>query len=194
MLDSPRLPTQWDPGIPDSTPRHHNYGNLSSLRTETGMALPATPLLPGRFPSEKSVLDLAGVRLGNIQRITDDLMSRHKDAENDVLGANLFDEARNTQQFPCRIEVTPTADPSSSVPRYRFNTDYADHLMGIMEATAEMLNAYFQAAESERTFSFGNSSFYNDRLFMDLLYAEWATAFVARRFETRLLRCLQRAH
>ena len=101
---------------------------------------------------------------------------------------NLLDEARNTQQFPCRIEVTPTTDPSSSVPQYRFNTGYADHLLSVMEATAEVLNAYFQAAESERTFSFGNSSFYDDRPFMDLLYSEWATAFIAKRFETRLLR------
>jgi hypothetical protein len=64
-------------------------------------------------------------------------------------------------------------DPSSSVPRYRFNTGYADHLLSIMEATAEVLNAYFQATESERTFSFRNSSFYNDWPFTDLLYSEW---------------------
>ena len=66
---------QWDPGIPDSIPRHHNYGNFSLIRAETIMALPATPQLPGRFPSEKSALDLAGVHLGHIQHITDDLMS-----------------------------------------------------------------------------------------------------------------------
>ena len=151
------------------------------------MALPAAPPLPGRFPSEKSALDLAGVRLGNIQCITDDLMSRCEDAENDVLGAllNLLNKARNTQQFPCRIEVTPTTNPSSSVLRYRFNTGYADHLLSIMEVTAEVLNAYFQAAKSEHTFR--NSSFYDDRPFTDLLYSEWATAFVAKRFETRLL-------
>ena len=80
------------------------------------------------------------------------------------------------------------------MPRYRFNTGYADHLLSVMEATAEVLNAYFQAAESERTFSFGNSSFYDDRPFTDLLYSEWATAFVAKRFETRLLQRLLRAH
>ena len=196
VLDSPRSPTQWDPGIPDSIPGHHNYGNISLFCVETGMALPTTPPLPGRFPSEKSALDLAGICLGNIQRITDDLMSRHEDAENDILGEllNLLDEARNTQQFPCRIEVTPITDLSSSVPWYRFNTGYADHLLGVMEVTAEALNAYFQAAESEHTFSFGNSTFYDDRPFMDLLYSEWATAFVARHFETRLLRCLQRVH
>ena len=119
MLDSPRSPTQWDPGIPDPIPGHYDYGNISLFRVETGMALPATPPLPGRFPSEKSALDLAGIRLGNIQRITDDLTSRREDAENDVLGAllNLLDEARNTQQFPCRIEVTPMTNPSSSVLR-----------------------------------------------------------------------------
>ena len=187
---------QWDPGIPDSIPGHHDYGNFSLIRAEAGMALPATPPLPGRFPPEKSALDLAGVRLGNIQRITDDLTSRREDAENDVLGAlqNLLDKARNTQQFPCRIEVTPTTDLSSSMPRYRFNTGYVDHLLSIMEATTEVLNAYFQAAESKGTFSFGNSSFYNDRPFTDLLYSEWATAFVAKCFETRLLRHLLRAH
>ena len=75
VLDSPRSPMQWDPSIPDSIPRHHDYGNFSLIRAETGMALPATLLLPGRFPSEKSALDLASVCLGNIQRITDDLMS-----------------------------------------------------------------------------------------------------------------------
>ena len=107
---------------------------------------------------------------------------------------NLLNEARNTQQFLHRIEVTSTTDPSSSVPWYRFNTGYADHLLSVMEVTAEVLNAYFQAAESERTFSFGNSSFYDDRPFTDLLYSEWATAFVAKCFETRLLRCLLRAH
>ena len=63
-----------------------------------------------------------------------------------------------------------------------------------MEATAEVLNAYFQATESERTFSFGNSSFYDDWPFTDPLYSEWATAFIAKRFETQLLRCLLRAH
>ena len=132
---------------------------------------------------------MASVRLGNIQRITDDLTSRHENTENDIVGAllNLLDEARNAQQFPRRIEVTPTTDPSSSVPRYRFNTGYADHLLSVMEATAEVLNAYFQAAESERTFSFGNSSFYDNRPFTDLLYSEWATAFVAKCFETQLL-------
>ena len=66
---------QWDPGIPDSIPGHHNYGNFSLIRAETIMALPATPQLPGRFPSEKSALDLAGIHLGHIQHITDDLMS-----------------------------------------------------------------------------------------------------------------------
>ena len=153
------------------------------------MALPTTPPLPGRFPSEKSALDLAGVRLGNIQCITDDLMSRHEDAENNVLGVllNLLDKARNTQQFWCRIEVTPITDPSSSVPWYRFNTSYADHLLGIMEVTAEVLNVYFQATESKCTFSFGNSTFYDDQPFTDLLYSEWATAFIARRFKTWLL-------
>ena len=75
VLDSPRSPTQWDPGIPDSIPGHHDYGNFSLIRAETGMALPTTPPLPGRFPSEKSALDLAGVCLGNIQHITDDLTS-----------------------------------------------------------------------------------------------------------------------
>ena len=107
MLDSPRSPTQWDPSIPNSIPRHHDYGNISLFCIETGMALPATPPLPGRFPSEKSALDLAGICLGNIQCITEDLMSQHKDAENDILGVllNLLNEARNTQQFPCRIEV-----------------------------------------------------------------------------------------
>ena len=196
VLDSPRSPTQWDPSILDSIPGHHDYSNFSLICTETGMALPAAPPLPGRFPSEKSALDLAGIRLGNIQHITDDLMSRREDAENDVLGAllNLLNEARNTQQFPCRIEVTPTTDPSSSVLRYRFNTGYADHLLSIMEATAEVLNAYFQAAKSEHTFSFRNSSFYDDRPFTDLLYSEWATAFVAKCFETRLLQHLLRAH
>ena len=162
------------------------------------MALPTTPPLPGRFPSGKSALDLAGVRLGNIQHITDDLTSQceGEDAENDVLGVllNLLDEARNTQQFLCRIEVTPMTNPSSSVLRYRFNISYADHLLSIMEVMAEVLNVYFQAAESECTFSFGNSSFYNDWPFTDLLYSEWATAFVAKHFETRLLRCLLRAH
>ena len=66
---------QWDPGIPDSIPGHYDYGNFSLIHAETGMALPATPPLPGRFPSEKSALDLAGICLGNIQCITDDLMS-----------------------------------------------------------------------------------------------------------------------
>ena len=75
VLDSPRSPMQWDTGIPDSIPRHHHYGNFSLIRAEAGMALPATPPLPGRFPPEKSTLDLAGVRLGNIQCITDDLTS-----------------------------------------------------------------------------------------------------------------------
>ena len=68
--------------------------------------------------------------------------------------------------------MTPMTDPSSSVPWYRFNTGYADHLLSIMEVTAEVLNAYFQATKSERTFSFGNSSFYDDWPFTDLLYSE----------------------
>ena len=196
MLDSPRSLTQWDPGIPNSIPRHHDYSNISLIRAKTRMALPTTPLLPGRFPSEKSALDLAGVCLGNIQHITDDLMSRCEDAENNVLGVllNLLDEARNTQQFLCRIEVTPMTDPSSPVPWYRFNTGYADDLLSIMEATAEVLNVYFQAAESERTFSFGNRTFYNDWPFTNLLYSEWATAFVAKCFETRLWWRLLRVH
>jgi hypothetical protein len=63
-----------------------------------------------------------------------------------------------------------------------------------MEATAEVLSVYFQAEESKCTFSFRNSTFYDDRPFMDLLYSEWATAFIVRHFETRLLQCLQRAH
>ena len=123
-------------------------------------------------------------------------MSQREDAENNVLGAlqNLLDKARNTQQFPCRIEVTPMTNPSSSMPRYRFNTGYVDHLLSVMEVTAEVLNVYFQAAESERTFSFGNSSFYDDRPFMDLLYSEWATAFVVEHFETWLLQHLLRVH
>ena len=196
VLDSPRSPMQWDPGIPNPNPRHHDYGNISLICAETGMALPTTPLLPGRSPSEKSALDLAGIHLGNIQHITDDLMSQHEDAENDILGVplNLLNEARNTQQFPHRIEVTPMTDLSSSMLQYRFNSGYADHLLSIMEATAEVLNAYFQAAKSKHTFSLGNSAFYDDRPFMVLLYSEWATAFIAKRFETRLLWRLLRVH
>ena len=196
VLDSPRSPMQWDPGIPDSIPGHHNYSNFSLIRAKTRMAPPTTPLLPGRFPSEKSALDLAGICLGNIQHITDDLMSQREDAENDILGAllNLLNEARNTQQFLHRIEVTPMTDLSSSMLRYRFNTGYADHLLSIMEATAEVLNAYFQAAKSKHTFSFGKSSFYDNWPFTDLLYSEWATAFIAKCFETWLLRCLLKVH
>ena len=80
------------------------------------------------------------------------------------------------------------------MPWYRSNTGYADHLLGVMEVTAEVLNVYFQAAESEYTFSFRNSTFYDDQPFMDLLYSEWATAFVVRHFKTWLLQHLQRAH
>ena len=47
-----------------------------------------------------------------------------------------------------------------------------------MEVTAEMLNMYFQAVDSECIFSFGNSTFYKGWPFMDLLYSEWAMAFV----------------
>ncbi len=195
VLDSPKSSTQWDPGISDADPR--SYAEVNPFHSETEWALPATPPLPSnKFSSAKSALDLEGARLGNIGRVTDELMRRRDAAEDDVLGAlqGLLDEEKNAQQFPHRIEAMPTTDPSSSVPRYRLNTSYADHLLCVMELSSSALNAYFLAAECGRTFSYGSSSFYDERPFEDLLYSEWATALVARRFETRLLKRLQSAH
>ena len=80
VLDSPRSPMQWNPGIPDSIPRSYSYGDVSLFRVETGAAQPATPPLPGRFPPAKSTLDSTSACLRNIQLITDDLMCRCKDA------------------------------------------------------------------------------------------------------------------
>jgi hypothetical protein len=83
------------------------------------MAQPATlPLRISKFPSEKSIIDSEKTRLGNIEEVTAELMHQHNAVEDDLLGAlqNILDEAKNTQQFPHRIEAVPTADPSSSVP------------------------------------------------------------------------------
>ena len=123
-LDSPRSPTQWDPGIPESSAGNYNYGNVSLFRIE--MALPATPPLPGCLPTVKSALDLTSIHLGNIQHITDNLVHRCKNVENDILGAlqGLQDKAPIALQFLHRIEAIQPADPSSSVPRYRFNSGY----------------------------------------------------------------------
>ena len=118
VLHSPWTSTQWDPGIPGSIPG--SYIEINPFHAENEMALPAMPPLQrSRFPSEKSVLNSERTCLESVEQITTELMHRFDAKENNVLGAlqSLFDETKDAQQFPHKIEAIPTANPSSSVPQ-----------------------------------------------------------------------------
>jgi hypothetical protein len=63
-----------------------------------------------------------------------------------------------------------------------------------MDLSANALNAFLAASASRRTFSFGDSSFYDGKCFEDLLYHDWVTLPVVRRFEQRVLKRLRSAY
>jgi hypothetical protein len=96
--------------------------------------------------------------------------------------------------FPQRIvELQPT-DDLRRVPWYRFHTAYPEHLLATMGLMADCLNTFLYVTGSRQTFTFGTSISYNDLTFEELLYHEWVTMHIARRFEQQLLKQLQSAY
>ena len=52
-----------------------------------------------------------------------------------------------------------------------------------MRLTSDSLNAFLLASGSQRTFTFGSSTFFGNLTFEELLHNKWATIFVTQRFE-----------
>ena len=101
----------------------------------------------------------------------------------------LFNQSERLRTFPSFI--TETQDKEGTK-RYKFQPDYADHLMLAMQLVGDILNDYLQAAGKTRTFLFGRSSHY-EMEFADLVYRQWATRLILESFEHILLGRIQLA-
>jgi hypothetical protein len=150
-----------------------------------------TPELPAINPTSDSLVEL---RLTSIQAVAAVIRDR-RNSSADVLGSLrvTFEPSLVNEFFPQKFVEYQPSDESQRAPRYRFHTDYAEHLLETMSLTADSLNAFLRAAGSPRDFTFGASVFYAGQTFEELLYREWVTLQVARRFEQRLLKCLRSA-
>ena len=150
-----------------------------------------TPELPAINPTSDSLVEL---RLTSVQAVAAVIRDR-RNSSADVLGSLrvTFEPSLVNEFFPQKFVEYQPSDESQRAPRYRFHTDYAEHLLETMSLTADSLNTFLRAAGSPRDFTFEASVFYAGQTFEELLYREWVTLQVARRFEQRLLKRLRSA-
>lgn len=145
-------------------------------------------------PIEDNPLAITNLRLIAIQRITSTLLEQQNDVEGLLGGlAFTFDLRERDLVFPVRIEAVPPLRGTRAVARYKLQTEYAEHLVFVMESATRTLNDYLTAAGSVRTFSFGESSHYKGKTFFELIYSDWATRQVVLSLEKRLMRRLSKA-
>ena len=78
----------------------------------------------------------------------------------------LFNQSERLRMFPSFITETRNKEGTK---HYKFQPDYANHLMLAMQLVGDILNDYLQVAGKTRTFSFGRSSHY-EMEFADLVY------------------------
>jgi hypothetical protein len=112
-------------------------------------------------PQSTNPLYEQDVWLNKIHEITVDICNC-KNEDNDVLGAlaATFDSHLNDEYFPTKIAEVPPV-PEAWVPCYKFQEEYAEHLISVMRPVSDVINAYLQAAQKPRSFTFGHSTFYN---------------------------------
>jgi hypothetical protein len=97
-------------------------------------------------PQSTNPLYKQDVWLNKICEITADIRN-HKNEDNDVLGAlaATFDSRLNDEYFPTKIAEVPPA--GAQVPCYKFQEEYAEHLISVMRLVSDITNAYLQAAQ-----------------------------------------------
>jgi hypothetical protein len=170
-------------------------------KTETASEDPSVPpsvLSSNAFliseDSEGNPLYVPDSRLDRVRRIADDLQHR-RGATDDLFGAiNLtFDGVRRDQVFPLRVEEVKPAGNSDRPSRYRLQSEYAAHLIAVMELVSDTLNEFLQAAESPRLFSFGSSAYYGNRSFEELVNSDWPTRAIVDSLERQLIMRIQAA-
>jgi hypothetical protein len=157
------------------------------------MPEPSTPELFARLQS-MNPLYKQDIQLNKICEITADICN-HRNEDNDVLKAlaATFDSCLNDEYFPTKIVEVPPV-PGARVPRYKFREEYAEHLISMMRLVSNVINAYLQAAQKPRSFTFGHSTFYNRQSFEELIYSNWTTKPIVLNLEHHLLQPLQSAH
>src|SRR6266852_6023712 len=131
-------------------------------------------------------------RLDRVRRIADDLQHR-RGASSDLFGAIdlTFDGARRDQVFPVRIEEVKPAAGTDKPSRYRLQSEYAAHLIAVMELVSDTLNEFLRAAASPRMFSFGSSTYYSNRSFEELVNSDWPSQAIVVSLEWRLIMRIQ---
>jgi hypothetical protein len=148
---------------------------------------PSAPELFAR-PQSTNPLCEQDIQLNKIHEITADICNRRNE-DNDVLGAlaATFDSRLNDEYFPTKIAEVPPV-PGAQVPCYKFREGYVEHLISMMRLVSNVINAYLQAAQKPRSFTFGHSTFYNRRSFKELIYSNWTTKPIVLNLEHCLLR------
>ena len=143
-------------------------------------------------PNTDNPTDARDARLEGIERIIDKLAAGNY-RNQDILGGLILttDASKREFAFPFRYE---TVMMSKARLRHRFNGEYADHLVCLMESVTATLNDLLAAANSTRKFSFGSSARYKGLTFGELIYEHYATMQVVMKLEERILRRLSTAH
>jgi hypothetical protein len=133
--------------------------------------------------------------LDNLHAVTTDLRARET-SDSNVLSALQFmlHPAQLSQTFPLKFEQTEPPVGSFAVSRWKIQSEYAMHLVCVIDLTTCALNDYLEAANSSRTFSFGSTSLYKGRSFIELIHSDWATKQVAMSIEQHVLRRLRSAY
>src|SRR6266849_4336940 len=128
-----------------------------------------------------------------IRMVAEDVRNR-AGAYDDVLGALklTFDQEEFKKVFPQRIRELKSQEGSQR--RFTFHLDYVHHLNSVMMLSADMLNIFLRAAESERSFSYGSLKYYDGKTFRNILYTEWPVPTIALSIEKRLMDRIAAAH
>ena len=92
-----------------------------------------------------------------------------------------------------RIEEVPSIGNSTKPCCYQLQTEYATHLVAVMELVSDALNELLRAAKSPRLFSFGSSAYYGNHSFEELVNSDWPTQAIVASLERRLLMRMQGA-
>ena len=77
--------------------------------------------------------------------------------------------------------------------RYWLQSEYAAHLIAVMELVSDMLNEFLRAAKSPRTFSFGSSAYYGNCSFEELVNSDWPSQVIVVSLEQQLIMRIQAA-
>jgi hypothetical protein len=155
----------------------------------------ASSLLQMEDPTRGEIVCLLDLQFTSIAAITTELRNRKGSGDN-ILGMLriTFEPSQVNQFFPKKFKEFLPENDLCQVPCYRIHNDYVGHLSSVMDLAADMLNAFFQASGTKCRFSFGDSAYYQGCTFEELLYREWTTRQLARRFELQVLKCIRSAY